>query len=103
MTRETLRYEAAERLRKALVTEAYDEAQAALAEYRRHLEASLASHPVGAPPPAELAREARELMEWALRVVRVARARTRGRLDQVSAVLRYLSPSPDIRTWKVHG
>lgn len=103
MTTEAMRNETAERLRKALVAEAYDDAQAALAEYRRHVDAALTAHPVDAPPPAELAREASDLMEWALRVARVSRAKTRDQLEQVSAVLRYLSPSPDVRTWKLDG
>jgi len=103
MTSEVLRYETAERLRRALVEEAYDEAQGALAEYRCHIDAALAAHPAGAPPPLKLAQQAGELMQWALSVVHVARARGRDRLEQVSAVLRYLSASPQAPTWKVDG
>jgi hypothetical protein len=103
MTGEILRSETADRLRRALVEESYDEAQAALAEYQRHIDAALAAHPAGAPPPSELAQEAAELMQWALRVAHVARARARDELEQVSTVLRYLSPAPQVRSWKVDG
>jgi hypothetical protein len=103
MTRETLRQETAERLRKALTSQAYADAQAALDNYQELVEAAVAAHPAGAPPPAELAREVDELMQWALRVVRVARAQTRDQLDQVSATLRYFAPAPHIQTWKMDG
>lgn len=103
MTREALRYETAERLRKALTSQAYDDAQAALDDYRRLVEAAVAAHPAGAQPPTELEQEVDELMQWALRVVRVARAQTRDQLDQVSAALGYFSPAPRTQAWKMDG
>ena len=103
MTSETLLQETAERLRKALTCQAYDDAQAALDDYRRLVEAAVAAHLAGAPSSTELAREVDDLMQWSLRVVRVARAQARDQLEQVSAVLRYFSPAPHIQTWKVDG
>jgi len=103
MINETLRQQTAERLRKALTSQAYDDAQAALDDYRRLVEAAVAAHAAGAPSPAGLAQEVDDLMQWSLRVVRVARAQTRDQLEQVSAVLRYFSPAPPSRTWKVDG
>ncbi len=103
MISETLRQETAERLRKALSYEAYDDAQKALDDYRQLVEAAVAAHPAGAQPPTELMQEVDDLMQWALRVVRVARAQARDQLDQVSAALRYFSPAPHIQTWKVDG
>jgi hypothetical protein len=103
MTSETLRHETAERLRKALTSHSYDNAQAALDDYRQLVEAAVAAHPPGAPPPAELAQEVDDLMQWSLRVVRVTRAQTRDQLDQVSAALRYFSPAPPTQTWKMDG
>jgi LPS O-antigen subunit length determinant protein (WzzB/FepE family) len=103
MTSETLRQKTAERLRMALASHAYDDAQAALDNYRELVEAAVAAHPAGAPPPAELAREVNDLIEWALRVVRVARAQTRDQLDQVSAALRYFAPASHVQTWKMDG
>lgn len=103
MTSETLRHETAERLRKALTSRAYDDAQAALDDFQRLVEAAVAAHPPGAPPPAELAQEVEDLMQWSLRVARVTRAQTRDQLDQVSAALRYFSPVPPTRTWKMDG
>jgi hypothetical protein len=103
MTGETLRQETAERLRKALTSRAYDDAQAALDDYRRLVEAAVAGHPFGAQPPTELGQEVEDLMQWSLRVVRVTRAQTRDQLEQVSAALGYFSPVPHTKTWRVHG
>lgn len=103
MTSEALLQETAQRLRKALTSQAYDDAQTALDDYRQLLDAAVAAHPAGAQAPTELAQEVDELMQWALRVVRVARAQTRDQLDQVSAALRYFSPAPHTQTWKVDG
>ena len=101
MISETLRHETAERLRKALTSHAYDDAQAALDDYRQLVEAAVAAHAAGAHPPTELAQEVDELMQWALRVVRVARAQTRDQLDQVAAALNYFSPASPSRAWKM--
>jgi hypothetical protein len=103
MISETLRHETADRLRKALTSRAYDDAHSALDDYRRLVEAAVAAHPPGAPPPAELAQEVDDLMQWSLRLVRVTRAQTRDQLDQVSAALRYFSPASHIQTWKMDG
>lgn len=100
---ETLRQESATRLRTVVAAEDYDGVEAALADYRRHVVATLASLPPDAPPPAELAREADELMRWALLVVRSARARARFQLDQAAAVLGYFHPAPPAPTWKIDG
>ena len=86
MSNATSREEAAGRLRQAVASEAFGEVQTALAEYRRHFDASLAAWPSDGPRPTELARESLDLMEWALRVARAARARTSQVLDQVAAV-----------------
>jgi len=103
MTSETLRHEAAGRLRQAVEREAYDDTQLALADYRRHVEEALAAWPQDGPPPAELARETDELMQWALLVARTARARTRHQLEHVTAILRYCQPFPQVRAWKIDG
>ena len=103
MTGQSLRQETAERLRKALTSRAYDNAQAALGDYRRLVEAAVAAHPFGAQPPTDLAQEVGDLMQWSLSVARVTRAQTRDQLDQVSAALGYFSPVPHTQTWKVHG
>jgi hypothetical protein len=103
MISETLRQETAERLRKALTSQAYDDAQAALDDYQQLVEAAVAAHPAGAQPPTDLTQEVDELMQWALRVVRVARAQTRDQLDQVSAALRYFSPASPNQAWKMDG
>jgi len=103
MTSESLRQETAERLRKALTSCAYDDAQAALDDYRQLVEAAVAAHQLGAQPPTELVQEVEDLMHWSLRVARVTRAQTRDQLDQVSAALGYFSPAPHTQTWKVHG
>lgn len=103
MKNENLRKEAADRVRRAVVSEAYDDVQEALADYRREVEAVLAAWSANEPPPLEIVREAMDLTNWALRVVRSARARTSEKLEQVSAVLRYrmlASPAP---RWKLEG
>jgi ABC-type transporter Mla subunit MlaD len=103
MSSENLRYEAITRLRQAVAMDAYEDVQAALAEYRQHIDQALAALPPDAAPPVELAREAGELMQWALQVARSTRARTRDQLDQISAVLGYRGPRPQISTWKMDG
>ncbi len=103
MTNDNLRKEAAERLRHAVVSEAYDDVEAALVDYRREVEAAVSAWSSPEPPPIEVVREAMDLTNWALRVVRSSRARTRDKIEQVSAVLRYrtlASPSP---RWKLEG
>ena len=101
MISETLRQKTAERLRKALTSQAYDDAQAALEDYRQLVESAVAAHPAGAPPPTELTREVDELMQWALRVVRVAQAQTRDQLDQVAAAINYFPPASPNQAWKM--
>ncbi len=101
MSPETSRHEAAARLRQVVAAEDYESVELALADYRRHVEAALANRPPDAPPPAELAREADDLMHWALHVVRSARARARDQLDQAAAVLGYCHPAQSAPTWKI--
>lgn len=103
MISEQLRQQAADRLRRAVTREAYDEVQAAVADYRREVEAVVAAWRPGEPPPVEVVREAMDLSKWALRMVRTARARTSRKLDQVSAVLRYRTASAPRPTWKLQG
>ena len=103
MTSENLRQQAADRLRRAVTREAYDEVHAAVADYRRQVEAAIAAWRPDEPPPLAVVREAMDLTSWALRVVRAARARTSGKLDQVSAVLRYRAAAPPRPTWKLEG
>jgi hypothetical protein len=100
---ESQRIQAAARLRQVIAAEDYEGVATALADYRRQVEASLASCPPGSRPPVELAREADELMHWALQVVRSARTRARDQLDQAAAVLGYCHPAPPVPTWKIDG
>lgn len=103
MENEILRRETALRIRQGVASEAYDDVLALLGDYQRHVERALASCNADEPPPVELAREAGELMEWTLEVVRAARARARDQLDQASAVLRYRQPASQAGTWKIEG
>jgi hypothetical protein len=103
MTNEHLRKEAANRLRRAVVSEAYDDVETSLADYRREVEAALAAWSPSEPPPLEIVREAMDLTTWALRVIRSARAHTSDKLDQVSAVLRYRAAAPPRPTWRLEG
>ena len=84
-----------------MASEAYDDIRGALAEYSGHVEAALASLPSNAPALADLAREADELMQWALQVMRASRTRHCDQLQQVSAALSYGSPAPERGTLKV--
>ncbi len=103
MTNERLRQQAADRLRRAVTREAYDEVQTAIADYRREVEAALAAWNRDEPPPVEVVREAMDLTKWALRVVHAARARTSDKLNQVSAVLRYRAAGQPGPTWRLEG
>ncbi|SRR6266404_4431376 len=103
MSSEILVHETITHLQHAVATEAFDCIQTALADYRRHVEALLADWPPDAPPPVELARQADELLQWALQTVRCTRARTRDDLDQVAAALGYHGHAPLVHTWKVDG
>ena len=97
------RRHAADRLRRAITVEAYDEVQAALADYRREVEAAVAALQAHAPAAVDVVREAIDLTEWALRILRSARARTGSRLQQVSVVLRYHPSSRALPNWKLEG
>jgi hypothetical protein len=101
ITSYSLRHESAARLRHTMASEAYDEIAGALAEYRGHVEAALASLPSNAPALADLSREVDELMQWALQVMRAARTRHCDQLQQVSAALSYGYPAPERGTLKV--
>jgi hypothetical protein len=103
MTSAALRQEAVIKLRRAVASCAYDEVQAAAAEYRRHVDEAVATRPAGGPPPMELAREAEELIRWSLQAVRAARAQARNQYDQLSAVLRYRNPQRQLSTWNIDG
>ena len=103
MSTDILVHETATQLRQAVASEAFDSVQTALADYRRQVEAVLADWPPDAPPPVELARQADELMQWALQTIRCSRARTRDELEQVSAALGYHGHAPLVHTWKVDG
>ena len=102
MTGDTRRRETAARLRHAIAAGTFDDAQAELAGYRQHVDLALAHRPPNAPPPLELAREAEDLMQWALQTVHAARARALEQVDQISALRRYRRPQP-IHTWKIDG
>jgi hypothetical protein len=101
MTSDSLRHESAARLRQAVASEAYDDIRGALAEYRGQVEAALGRLPSNAPALADLAREAGELMQWALQVLRTARTRNCNQLDSISAALLYGYPGPRTGTLKV--
>jgi hypothetical protein len=103
MTSAALRQEAVLRLRRAVASCAYDEVPAAAAEYRRHVDEAVAAWPAGGPPPVELAREAGELIQWSIQVVRGARAQVRNHYDQLSAVLLYRNPQRQLSTWNIAG
>jgi hypothetical protein len=103
MSNPDLRREAADRLRRAVVAEAYDDVETALTDYRREVEAALAAWSPIQPPPRAMVREALDLSNWALRVVRSARAHTSDKLEQVSAVLRYRALAPTMPRWKLEG
>lgn len=103
MTNDSLRGETVERLRQAVASEAYEDAQTALADYRRLVDAAVAGWPPDGPPPAKLAREAGELMQWLLQVTRAGRAQTSHQIDQVSTVLHYLHQARQAPAWQAEG
>jgi hypothetical protein len=103
MNNENLRKEAANRVRRAVVAEAYDEVPAALADYRREVEAVVAAWCEPDPPPLGVVREAMDLTNWALLEVRSARARTGDKLKQASAVLQYHKTASPTPHWKLEG
>jgi len=96
-------HETVTRLKQAVASEAFESVEEALADYRRHVESVLAAWPADASPVVELARQADELMQWALQMVRCSRTRTRDDLQQIAAALGYLGHSPLAHTWKVDG
>jgi len=103
MISDILAHESVTRLKQAVASEAFDSVQAALADYRLHVECVLADWPADASPPVELAQQAHELMQWALQTVLCSRARTRDDLQQVAAALGYHSPAALVHTWRVDG
>lgn len=100
---EISRQAAAARVRQVIAAEDYENVKGALADYRQQVDAAVASWPPDAPPPVEMAREADEMMRWALLVVRSARTRARDQLDQAAAVLGYCHPDLPKPHWKIDG
>jgi hypothetical protein len=103
MISDILAHETVTQLKQAVASEAFDSVQAALVDYRRHVESVLAGWPADASPPVELAQQAHELMQWALQSVLCSRARTRDDLQQVAAALGYHGHAPPVHTLKVDG
>ncbi|HUJ23057.1 MAG TPA: hypothetical protein VLX58_16110 [Bryobacteraceae bacterium] len=103
MTGEPLLHEAGGRLRRAVASQAHQDLQAALEDYRRHFDTALANCAPDGATRVELARESVELIQWALRVTRAARAQKSRELERVSAAVRYGGPRPEHRAWKVEA
>ena len=102
-TDENLCRETAARLRKAVASGDYDDAQTALAEYTGQVDAVVAARRADEPWPLDLVREAHLLTRWALRMVRVARGQARLQNEQASAALGYREPAPPTQSWKIDG
>lgn len=96
---------AAERLRQAVTEGAYGRAADLLVEYRRHLEEAAHGLSSGGPDSAALAREARELLEWARHMVLASRAAAVTRLKRLPRPVRaYRSaPARPRHTWELTG
>ena len=93
----------AARLRQAVQRRSYDEVVAALEDYRRHVDTALAAMPAEAPSRAEILRQSVELIAWALRAMKAARAHTAEELDRVSTAIRYHYTPPASPAFNVEG
>jgi len=96
---------AAERLRRAIAQGAYVRARAILGEYSRQLEEALRALPAGGGEDKELEREARDLLEWARRVVLASRAAAATRLKRLPRPVRAYRPvaPPPRHTFELRG
>lgn len=95
--------QAAQRLRQAVTSGAYDDVEAAIADYRKNVDAEMSDAQPHERLPHDVAREADELFQWALQVVRAARSQGQDQCDRFFAIQRYRHPDKQVRTWKVDG
>ncbi len=89
----------ADRLRRAISSGLYEEAQNLLAEYRGVLD----SLPPGTPELERALREAAEYIEWARRTTLAARAATAAQLASLTAPRPYGAPAHARHTWEMIG
>ena len=81
--------QAGDRLRKAVASESFAEAQACVAEYSRAVTEAAGKLPPGDGRALETVRQAVGLLIWAERAVRASRGHTGNELARVSASRAY--------------
>ena len=96
--------EAGERLRHAVETGSYTEAQGRLSDYAREVNAALAAAGPNDLHAAETLGSVLKLLRWADRAVRAGRAHAAGHLARVAAARPYrpTPPSPSA-TFRLEG
>ncbi len=94
----------AARLRAAVTSEAYAEAERLVPTYCALLDREFRSHPPSASQARRVAEEAKDLYQWLLRSVIVDRAHCALELQRLGNLAAYLQPEARVvHTYEVEG
>ncbi len=85
--------EVAARMRKAVASQAYAEAEGLVPLYCSLLEGEFRSHPVSSPQARRIAEDARELYQWLARTVLLDRAQCAAELQRLGSMASYCRPA----------
>jgi hypothetical protein len=95
--------ETIEKLRKAVAAGAHSQAAVLLRLYRAELDSELVRLQPNSEEAVKLAREARDLFEWARRMTLAARSRMESGRRTLPRPCPYLNAPASRRTWSLEG
>lgn len=95
--------ETAEKFRKAVAAGSHAEATSLLQLYRTRLESALGGLPAQSAEAAQLARDARELFDWARRMTLAARSRMESGRRTIPRRCPYLATPRARQTWSMEA
>lgn len=93
----------AEKFRKAVASGSHSEATVLLQLYRTQLESALGELPPQSAEAAQLARDAKELFDWARRMTLAARSRMENGRRTIPRRCPYLATPRARRTWAMEA
>jgi hypothetical protein len=92
------------RLRQAVAAQSYAEARSLIGTYCELLDRAFQSFPPASPQAAQIAGEARDFYQWAMRTVILDRAHCAAEIERLGQVSRYLATDGRTpHTWDLEG